>query len=117
MKQIVDLQSDNAFQALDVALVSITFDSQQELARAAKEYGITTPLLTDTNKQVSKDYDVLQWATHSGEPSHTFVLVNTQGIAAWIRDYGSPQKPDSVMYVPVDELTKYIKARLALSGR
>ena len=117
MKQIVDLQNDEAFQALDVALVSITFDTSVELASAAGEYGITTPLLIDTERQVSDAYDVLQWMTKSGEPSHTFILVNTRGIVVWIRDYGSPLKKDSVMYVPVDELTKYVKARLALAGR
>jgi peroxiredoxin len=113
----VDLQSDETFQALDVALVSITFDTPAELAEAAESYGITTPLLTDTRKQVSESYDVLQWATRSGEPSHTFVLVNTQGTVVWIRDYGSPKKKDSVMYVPVDELTEYVKTRLSLGGR
>ncbi len=111
MKQIVDLQNDAAFQALDVALLSIALDTPAELAAGAQEYGITVPMLTDADKKVSEAYDVLQWAVATGEPGHTFILVNQDGKVAWIRDYGAPQN-DGVMYVPVDELTQQIQANL-----
>lgn len=111
MKQIVDLQNDAAFQALDVALLSIALDTPAELAAGAQEYGITVPMLTDADKKVSEAYDVLQWAVATGEPGHTFILVNQDGKVAWLRDYGAPQN-DGVMYVPVDELTQQIQANL-----
>jgi len=111
MKQIVDLQNDAAFQALDVALLSIAFDTPAELAAGAQEYGITVPMLTDADKKVSEAYDVLQWAVATGEPGHTFILVNQDGQVAWIRDYGAPQN-GGVMYVPVEELTQQIQANL-----
>jgi len=112
MKQIVDLQNDPDFQALGVAFLSIAFDAPAEQAAGAQEYGITTvPLLTDTDEKVSEAYDVLQWAVATGEPGHTFVLVNEKGKVAWIRDYGAPQN-GGVMYVPVNELTQQIKASL-----
>ena len=114
MQQIVDLQNDPDFRSLNVEVLSIAFDSQSELAAGKLEYDITdVPLLTDTNGQVSADYDLLKWAVRSGEPSHTFVLVDGEGQVAWIRDYGSPTLPDPVMYVPVAELVEQIAASLS----
>lgn len=108
----MDLQNDPDFQALDVALVSIATDSPEQLAAAAQEYGITdVPLLTDEGAQVSEAYDVMQWATPGGEPSHTFVLVDEDGSIAWVQDYGSPQNR-GVMYVEPSELVAEISSRL-----
>lgn len=107
------MQSDPNFQALNVGFVSIAFDSQEQLADAKQEYGIVdVPLLTDVNQQVSADYDVLKWAVGSGEPSHTFVLVDENGEVVWIRDYGSPSLPNPVMYVEPQELVDQISDAL-----
>ncbi len=112
MQQIVDLQNDPGFQALDVALLSIAFDSPGDLAVGAAQYGIQgVPLATDTDEKVSEAYDVLQWAVGTGEPGHTFVLVDEDGEIAWIRDYGAPES-GGVMYVPPSELTQQIQANL-----
>jgi peroxiredoxin len=112
MQQIVDLENDPAFQALDVALVSIAFDTPEELIAGAQEYSVaSTPLLTDTEHQVSEDYDVLQWAVASGEPGHTFVLVEMDGTVAWIRDYGAPEN-GGVMYVPPADIVQQVRDSL-----
>lgn len=113
MQQIVDLQNDPAFQALNVNLVSVAFDSQAEQAQGAVEYGISSvPLLVDGDQSVSEAYDVLQWAVKTGEPGHTFILVDGDGEIAWIQDYGAPENR-GVMYVPVDELVAEINKRIA----
>jgi peroxiredoxin len=112
MQQIVDLQNDPDFQSLDVQLISIAFDSQEELNEMAAEYDVgEIPLLTDSNKAVSATYDVLQWAVASGEPGHTFVLVNEEGKIVWIRDYGAPEN-GGVMYVEIPELVDQISTHL-----
>lgn len=112
MEQIVDLQASEDFQALDVALVSIAVDPVEQLAAGAQEYGISdVPLLSDPDTAVSEAYDVMQWATPGGEPSHTFVLIDQNGQIAWVQDYGSPENR-GVMYVPVDELVQEIRAHL-----
>lgn len=111
MQQIVDLQNDPTFQSLDVAFLSIAFDPPDQLANVAREYGTEIPLLTDVDHSVSESYGVLQWAVKSGEPGHTFVLVDEEGQVAWIQDYGAPENR-GVMYVPVDELVTEIKLRL-----
>ena len=113
MQQIVDLENDPDFQALDVSLVSIAFDSPQELAQGKIEYGIQeVPLLTDSEGQVSKNYDVLKWAVGTGEPGHTFILVNADGTIGWIRDYGAPEN-GGVMYVDPGEITRQVKDNLS----
>jgi len=112
MQQIVDLQNDPAFQALNVSVVSVSFDPAGELSQGALEYGIhNIPLLVDADHSVSEAYDVLQWAVGTGEPGHTFILVDADGEIAWIQDYGAPENR-GVMYVPVDELTREVSAHL-----
>jgi len=111
LQQIVDLENDPGFQALDVAILSLAFDPQNEQAASKIEYGISAHMLVDSNHLVSETYDVLQWAVGTGEPGHTFILVNADGNIAWIRDYGAPQN-GGTMYVPVDELTAQIHQKL-----
>lgn len=103
MRQIVDLQDSPEFQALGVTLVSIAVDPVESNAEEAAAYGVTSPLLSDRDAEVSGAYGVMQWAMPSGEPGHTFVLVDQAGIIRWIRDYGAPEN-GGLMYVEVDEL-------------
>jgi peroxiredoxin len=113
MQQIVDLHNDADFQALGVELVSLAFDSPAELASGAAEYGVRgVPLLSDTDHKVSEAYGVLEWAIDTGEPGHTFVLVDSEGTIAWVRDYGAPEKPDRTMYVEPSEIVDQVRAAL-----
>jgi peroxiredoxin len=97
---------------LDVEILSIAFDSPTDQARVRNEYGIDVPMLHDADKKVSETYNVLQWAVGTGEPGHTFILVDKAGKVAWIRDYGAPEN-GGLMYVPVTELTQQIKDNLS----
>jgi len=112
MQQIVDLQNDAGFQGLDVALLSIAFDSPQELAAGVTEYGTTVPLLSDPQGLVCETYDVLKWAAVTGEPGHTFILVDADGKIAWIRDYGAAEN-GGLMYVEPGELVQQMQASLS----
>ena len=96
---------------MDVAILSIAFDSQDSQAASKREYGITVPMLVDQDHSVSEKYEVLQWAVGTGEPGHTFILIDKNGEIVWIRDYGAPENGGQ-MYVPVDELTKNIQQSL-----
>ena len=96
---------------MNVALLSIAFDSEAEQIAGAAQTGITdTPMLVDADHQVSQTYDVLKWAVGTGEPGHTFILVDADGNIAWIRDYGAP--PNGVMYVDSGELVDQMQAAL-----
>ena len=113
MQQIVDLQNSSEFQALNVQVISIARDSISEMAPEARALGIIdVPVLSDPDLQVSADYDVLQWAIDNGEPSHTFVLVDSDGQIVWVKDYGAPDNPDRTMYVEIDELIGFVQNNL-----
>lgn len=110
MQQIVDLEANSEYQALNVPLLSIAFDAPQVLAASGAEYGVgPTPLLSDTDESVSEAYDVLQWAVATGEPGHTFILVDGRGKIAWIRDYGVVE---SSMYVEPLEIAEQVAESL-----
>ncbi len=92
--------------------MSIAFDPPSVQAEVKTEYGIgDVPMLSDTEHQVSQDYGVLQWAVASGEPGHTFILVDERGIITWIRDYGAPEN-GGVMYVPPEEIASLVESNL-----
>ena len=91
--------------------MSIAFDPQDEQVASRIEYGITVPMLVDNDHSVSETYDVLQWAVGTGEPGHTFILVDATGDLAWIQDYGAPEN-GGLMYVPVEELVTKITQSL-----
>lgn len=103
MEQIVDLQHDPGFNELNIELVSLAIDPVADLEDAAKRLDITTPFLSDEDSSVSAAYGVLQWAMPSGEPGHTFVLVDEEGVVRWVKDYGAPEN-GGLMYVDVAEL-------------
>ena len=113
MQQVVDLQNDPGFQSLGVEILRIAFDSAAEQAQGAVEYGITdVPMLVDDQQTVSETYDVLQWAVGTGEPGHTFILVDEAGKIAWVRDYGAPEN-GGLMYVPITELGAQVAESLS----
>lgn len=75
------------------------------------EYGISVPMLVDIDHSVSEAYNVLQWAVGTGEPGHTFVLIDGTGKIAWIQDYGAPEN-GGLMYVPTNEMISNISEHL-----
>ena len=54
----------------------------------------------------------MQWAAATGEPGHTFVLVDRDGTIAWVKDYGAVES-GGIMYVVPDEIVRGVAAQLA----
>lgn len=98
---------------MGIEFVSIARDPANEQASAAQELGINVPMLVDADGQVTVTYDLMKYAMANGEPSHTFVLVNTSGDIAWLKDYGAPDNPNRTMYVEINELYREVKSALA----
>jgi peroxiredoxin len=74
-------------EARDLLLVNITTDPPDILRQAASAYGITTPLVSDEDRDMSRAYDVLGQGMHPDTAGHTFVLVDGSGQIRWRRDY------------------------------
>jgi peroxiredoxin len=111
LQQIVDLQQSEGFRGLDVALVSIAQDPVNAWAAETQELGIDTPVLSDPSNRVASRYGVTRWAMPSGEPGHTFVLVDDGGVVRWVRDYGAPEH-GGLMYVAPSDLLPEIEPHL-----
>ncbi len=94
-----------------MAILSIALDPAEQQVAVKQQYGIDAPMLVDAEAEVSSMYDVMQWAAGTGEPGHTFALVNEDGELVWLRDYGAAENGGS-MYVPVDEMVQQVKASL-----
>lgn len=107
--QVVDLQNSEEFQALDVELLSIAPDPPEAWRDAAEDYGIeeATLVLSDIENDTADAYDVMRWQAATGEPGHTFILVDDRGKIALIKDYGALEN-GGIMYVAPDEIVRLI---------
>ena len=96
-EQITGLQQvGDKLAARGIQLVSITPDSTGELQQAAQQYGINTPLISDSSRTMSSAFNTLGKGMHADSPGHAFVLIY-HGKVLWYRDYWLP--PYQTMYV------------------
>jgi peroxiredoxin len=85
-----------------IELVSITPDAPTDLEQAIRQYGITTPMIADEDRDMSAAFDTLGRGMHADTPGHAFALIE-KGTVLWYRDYWLA--PDRTMYVePVQVL-------------
>jgi peroxiredoxin len=108
--QVVDLQRSKDFEALGVELVSIAPDPVEEWRADGERYGIRDydAVLSDAENKVANRYDVMKWAAATGEPGHTFILIDESGRVSWIRDYGAPEN-GGIMYVVPTHLVQELR--------
>jgi peroxiredoxin len=94
-------------------LLSIAPDPPEAWQEAAADYNVPsgTPLLTDAENRVASAYDVMRWQAATGEPGHTFILVDEAGSIAWVKDYGAPEH-GGVMYVTPEEIVDQLTPNL-----
>jgi peroxiredoxin len=111
--QVVDLQESKDFQELGVELVSIAPDPVDAWRADGERYGIMDyqTVLSDAENEVAQRYDVLRWAAATGEPGHTFILIDRTGTVTWVKDYGALEN-GGIMYVVPDELVRELRAQL-----
>jgi len=108
--QLSSLEKDSAkVKAAGVdAVLSITTDPANLIARKTRDMGLTTPVLSDPSLTVSEKYSANRYgmmgATRDG---HSFILVGPDGTIRWRADYGGA--PDYTMFVPVDKLLNDLK--------
>jgi peroxiredoxin len=110
---VVDLQKSEEFKALGVELLSIAPDSIEAWRDDGEQYGIQDyrTVLSDAENEVANRYDVMRWQAATGEPGHTFVLIDEVGKVIWLRDYGA-LKNGGIMYVAPDDLVQELQKHL-----
>lgn len=104
------------FRALGIdAMVSITTDPLDALKQKAALERLSTPVLSDPDLSVSKQYDANSYGMMGrSRDGHTFILVDRDGRILWRADYGGA--PKYHMYVPVPNLLADLREGLAKAG-
>ncbi|MDP9326273.1 MAG: peroxiredoxin family protein [Candidatus Dormibacteraeota bacterium] len=75
------------------AIVSITTDPANLIARKTRDMGLTTPVLSDPTNAVSKAYHANDYGMMgTSRDGHTFILVGPDGVIRWRADYGGAPK-------------------------
>jgi peroxiredoxin len=111
--QLVDIEKRGGdFQRLGIdAVVSVTTDHLGALRQKVEMEGISSPVLADMDKSVSRTYTTLDYGMMGGSHNgHTFIVVGRDGAIEWRADYGGA--PDYTMYLPVDALLEDLEAGL-----
>jgi len=72
---------------LHLTLVSITNDDPSILFQAAGGYKISTPLVSDADRSMTKRFHALGGGMHADTASHTFILVDKNGTVRFDKDY------------------------------
>ncbi len=90
-----------------IQLVSITPDSEGDLRQAVGQFGITTPVIADSDRSMSGMFNTLGQGMHSDTPGHAFALID-KGKVLWYRDYWLA--PYRTMYVQPQDLLADIPA-------
>ena len=107
MVQAADLQKAGALSTRGIELVSITTDQPGDLAQAARQYGIKTPMLADPTTAVSAAYGMLGHGGmgHPQVDGHAFMLLDERGVVRWHQAYEE-------MYVKPATLLEDMKAAM-----
>jgi peroxiredoxin len=96
---------DAAVAERGMSLVPIMVDPARMVAAEAARFGIESPILIDSDTQVSRAYGMVGIYGHGDRPSHSFALVRQTGEVAWVRHYAE-------MFVPAEALLAELDAAL-----
>ncbi|WP_407270647.1 peroxiredoxin family protein [Radiobacillus sp. PE A8.2] len=92
-------------------ILTITTDPLDSLKQKVDIEKLTTPVLSDEDVSVSKEYTTnLYGMMNKNYNGHTFILVGDDGTIKWRADYGG--EPDFIMYLPISALISDIESGL-----
>ncbi|MDP8970738.1 MAG: redoxin domain-containing protein [Actinomycetota bacterium] len=115
--QLTDIEARwSDFEQLGIdRVVTITTDPVDALRQKVQLEGITSTVLSDGDKRVSRAYDTLSYGMMGGSHNgHSFIVIGPDGQIVWRADYGGA--PDYTMRLPVDALLKDLRAGLGAGG-
>ncbi|MBI5310882.1 MAG: redoxin domain-containing protein [Actinobacteria bacterium] len=89
MVQAADLERSKKFRESGIRLVSVSTDSSDDLAKAAGQYEIGTPMLSDPTTAMSSAYGMLGHGGmgHPNQDGHAFILLDESGTVKWHQAY------------------------------
>lgn len=108
-QQAQDIQKRGSdLQAANTEFLDIMVDPPGLLKSEVSRWGLKMPVLSDTDRTVSQEYNTLGFGMHADKPNHTFVFIDKDGQIRWWEDYAS-------MRAPTDDVIKKVQA-LSASG-
>jgi peroxiredoxin len=106
-QQAQDIQKRSAdLQAANTEFLDIMVDPTSLIKNEVSRWGLKMPVLSDTNRAVSRQYNTLGFGMHADKPNHTFVFIDKDGEIRWWQDYAS-------MRAPTDEVVQKVQALTA----
>ncbi|MGH3868447.1 MAG: peroxiredoxin family protein [Pseudonocardiaceae bacterium] len=85
------------------AVVSITTDPADLIARKVTDEKLSTPVLSDPTLRVSRAYHANQHGMMGDmRDGHSFILIGPDGVIRWRADYGGA--PDYTMFLPTSKM-------------
>jgi peroxiredoxin len=91
------MEAEDALASRGIKLVPIMVSPAVVVAGEAQRFGISTPILIDSDQEVSNAYGMIGIYGHQDRPSHSFALVDQNRQVTWVRHYAE-------MYVPAEQL-------------
>jgi peroxiredoxin len=85
-----------------MTLLSIMVDPAPMVAAEAARFGINTPILIDSDTQVSQAYGMVGVYGHADRPSHSFALVRQNGTIGWVRHYAEMFVSSDALFTEMD---------------
>lgn len=105
------------FEKMNVTLLNVSLDSIDLWKGVVDQYKITTPILSYANAKTEQDYDLLPFSMGMGRRAgHTFVLVGTDGVIKWRKDYWPSRGhmvAGGVMFTESKYIVQAVQERLA----
>ncbi|XAS67013.1 peroxiredoxin family protein [Micrococcaceae bacterium Sec5.7] len=90
------------------AVVSVTTDPANLIARKTADMGLGTTVLSDPDLAVSGQYGANRFGMMgASRDGHSFILVGPDGTIRWRADYGGA--PNYTMFIPVQKLLSDLK--------
>jgi len=93
------------FAKLNTVIIPISVDDQKTWDPILKEERITTPILIDAERKVSKVYKILGTPSsmHDDRPGHTYVHIDPQGKIHASSDFPNMNVPTNVLLQHIQE--------------
>jgi len=98
--QIPEIESAVAERGM--TLLPIMVDPVEMVAVEADRFGIDTPILIDSDTQISQAYEMVGVYGHADRPSHSFALVHQNGTIGWVRHYAEMFVPSDALFAEMD---------------